>query len=107
MSVSELDLLKAITQAQAETLKDIESTQIFHGLLSALLALTDGEYGFIGEVLHDDGWPFLRTVAISNIPWNREARRLLLIWVQVIGSPCGFGPPELARNVSGSLRRIA
>jgi PAS domain S-box-containing protein len=75
MSGSELDLLKAITQAQAETLKDIESTQIFDGLLSALLALTDSEYGFIGEIVHDDGQPFLRTVAISNIAWNEETRR--------------------------------
>jgi PAS domain S-box-containing protein len=76
MSGSELDLLKAITQAQAETLKDLESPQIFDGLLSALLELTDSEYGFIGEVLHEtDDQPYLRTVAITNIAWNEETRR--------------------------------
>jgi hypothetical protein len=38
-------------------------------------AVSDSEYGFIGEVFHkDDGSPFLKNYAITNITWNEQAR---------------------------------
>jgi PAS domain S-box-containing protein len=48
----------------------------FAQALDGLNAITGSGYGFIGEVLHDDGKPWLRTHAMSDISWNDETRRL-------------------------------
>ena len=46
-------------------------------LLNSLLALTGSEYGFTGEVLYDEqGAPYLKTHAITNIAWDDESRAL-------------------------------
>ncbi len=48
----------------------------FAQALDHLNDLTDSEYGYIGEIIHDpvDGQPFLRTHSITNIAWNAETR---------------------------------
>ena len=44
-------------------------------LLKEILNFTQSEYGFIGEILHDDeGMPYLKTFALTNIAWNEETR---------------------------------
>jgi diguanylate cyclase (GGDEF)-like protein/PAS domain S-box-containing protein len=53
------------------------ASTVFDGMLEALLTLTDSEYGFIGETFYeDDGTPFLKTHAITNIAWDDETRQL-------------------------------
>ncbi|MGQ0656826.1 MAG: EAL domain-containing protein [Chromatiales bacterium] len=70
-------ILRAISAAQTDSLADADPGQVFDGLLSDLLKLSGSEYGFIGEVLHDEqGQPYLRTYAITNIAWNAETRAL-------------------------------
>jgi len=50
-------------------------------LLNGLLSTTESEYGFIGEVLYkDDGAPYLKTHAITNIAWNEETQKLYKEW---------------------------
>ncbi len=50
--------------------------ELFDDALSSLLTLGESEYGFIGEVLRkDDGVPFLKTHAITNIAWDSETRK--------------------------------
>ena len=69
-------LLAAISQSQSTFITSEDTRQLFDTLLADLLAITDSEYGFIGEVLHrDDGKPYLKTRAITNIAWNDETRR--------------------------------
>ena len=66
-------MLEAIRQAQARFIVETASRQSFGDLLDILLAITDSEYGFIGEVFQeDDGAPFLKTHSITNIAWNEE-----------------------------------
>lgn len=73
----ESQLLTAITRAQSQFVLSRDSRTVFDGMLEALLNLTESEYGFIGEVFHDDdGNPFLKTHAITNISWNEETQRL-------------------------------
>ncbi|MES3024033.1 MAG: ATP-binding protein [Pseudomonadota bacterium] len=48
---------------------------LFDRLLGNFLALTESEYGFIGEILKSGGKPYLRTHAITNIAWNEETQR--------------------------------
>ena len=70
-------LLKAITRAQSKFVVSHDARTVFDGMLEALLRLTDSEYGFIGEVFHeDDGTPYLKTHAITNIAWNEETQQL-------------------------------
>jgi PAS domain S-box-containing protein len=72
----ESTLLNAITLAQARALIDIDSAEIFDGLLDTLLELTGSEYGFIGEVLYtDDQQQYLETRAFTDISWNEETRK--------------------------------
>ena len=68
-------LQEAITLAQANFIRDTEMRGAFDGLLKDVLALTDSEYGFLGEVLYGtDGKPYLKTYAITDIAWNAETR---------------------------------
>lgn len=70
-------LLTAITRAQSQFVLSRDARTVFDGMLEALLHLTDSEYGFIGEVFYEeDGTPFLKTHAITNIAWNEETQRL-------------------------------
>jgi ABC-type amino acid transport substrate-binding protein/nitrogen-specific signal transduction histidine kinase len=50
---------------------------IFEKTLDDLLSITEGEYGFIAEVLiKEDGQPYLKTKAMTNIAWNEETQKL-------------------------------
>jgi GAF domain-containing protein len=49
--------------------------EVFDSLLTEILNTTQSEYGFIGEVfVGEDGRPYLKTHAITNIAWNEETR---------------------------------
>lgn len=70
-------LLQTIVKAQSCFIKAESISQSFDGILDNLLALTQSEYGFIGEVLHtQEETPYLQTHAITNIAWNEETRNL-------------------------------
>jgi len=64
-----------ITRAQSQFIRETDRRKAFDDLLTDILALTDSEYGFIGEVLRGaDGQPYLKTLAITNIAWNDDTR---------------------------------
>lgn len=68
-------LLAAINQAQQLYIADTPTQKLFSEMLTALLSLTQSEYGFIGQVRYNEnGKPFLKTRAISNIAWNAETQ---------------------------------
>jgi len=69
-------LLSAIQRIQLQFITDVDPRVIFDDLLSVMLDMTDSEYGFIGEVHYQqDGTPYLKTHAITNIAWSEETRR--------------------------------
>lgn len=50
--------------------------ELFDDALASLLSLSESEYGFIGEILRkDDGVPYLKTHAITNIAWDSDTRK--------------------------------
>lgn len=70
------DLLSAINRVQFLLVAETSPHDLFEELLSNFLAITGSEYGFIGEVLHDEkGQPYVKTQAITNIAWNAETRK--------------------------------
>lgn len=70
-------MLEAVRAAQTDYIEADDKRKAFEGLLQAFLSVTGSEYGFVGEVLYgDDGKPYLRTSAITNIAWD-EASRLM------------------------------
>jgi PAS domain S-box-containing protein len=70
-------LLAVISSSQARFLRGDARSGVFAELLEGLLAASDSEYGFIGEVLRDrSGTPYLHTYAISDIAWNAESRAM-------------------------------
>lgn len=69
-----LDMLHQTTTSFVEK-GDIHETM--NGMLDTLLNLTDSEYGFTGEVFYnDDGSPYLKTHAITNIVWDDKSQVL-------------------------------
>ena len=70
-------LADAIRRIQSIFISQQSSSQTYEDILDELLRLTDSEYGFIGETLVDDnGAPYLRTLAITNIAWNERTQKL-------------------------------
>lgn len=75
--VSISQLTRAIHRAQNIFLTHEDETAAFELMLSDLLALTDSQFGFIGEVLQrDTGERFLKIGAITNIAWSAETEAL-------------------------------
>ena len=71
------DLLREVGRLQSSYISraKIDAAETFEDLLQLLLKFTDSEYGFVAEVLHDEqGQPYLKTHAITNIAWNDEMR---------------------------------
>jgi diguanylate cyclase (GGDEF)-like protein/PAS domain S-box-containing protein len=70
-------LLRALNRAQSRFIEGTDRRDLFSGLLDSLLDLTESEYGFIGEILYtEEGRPYLKTQAITNIAWDDESRAL-------------------------------
>lgn len=67
------ELLDTITRLQSRYLEGVDEGELFDGLLEELLATTQSEFGFIAQLLHDDG-PYLRTWAVTDISWNEATR---------------------------------
>ena len=69
------NLLNTLTIAQNRYFLDPNPRELFEGVLNALLELTQGEYGFIAEIMRDeDNQPYIKTFAITNIAWNDATR---------------------------------
>lgn len=65
------DTLAAVSTTLSEFILGKTAANPFDTMLIHLLRLTRSEYGFIGEVLHDDeGQPYLKTHALTNIAWS-------------------------------------
>lgn len=64
-------LLATIGRAQSGFILHADAQKMFGNLLADLLALTDSEFGFIGEVLFkEDRAPYLKTHAITDVVWD-------------------------------------
>jgi DNA-binding CsgD family transcriptional regulator len=72
------NMLEVITQTCLDALSRRRNLRaVFEELLRSTLGATDSEYGFIGEVLKDEGGnPYLKTYALTNISWNQATREL-------------------------------
>ncbi|MEC9038035.1 MAG: GGDEF and EAL domain-containing protein [Pseudomonadota bacterium] len=70
-------LSRAIQRAQNVFLTSDNERAAFELMLTDLLSLTGSQFGFIGEVLYrDDGAPYLKVGAITNIAWSPETQAL-------------------------------
>lgn len=70
-------LLQDLGKIQLQYIAEPDSRACFEAMLATLIRFTDSEYGFVGEVLEDEqGAPYLRTHAITNIAWTDEYRAL-------------------------------
>ncbi|BBM84695.1 sensor histidine kinase [Candidatus Uabimicrobium amorphum] len=68
-------ILQIISEIQKMYIDETKPNILFDKMLNYLLEITESEYGFIGEVRYkEDGSPFLKTYALSNIAWNEETR---------------------------------
>ncbi len=70
------ELLEAIRQAQALFIARQNRPQVFNKLLKILVTTTNSEYGFLDEVLYDNGQPYKLSLALSDISWDAASHRL-------------------------------
>ena len=77
-------MLAHIAHIHRQTIVEQSPVKALNLVLQALLDLTQSQFGFVGEVLHDDdGKPFLRSYAVTNIGWNEEMRALYERYITV------------------------
>ncbi|PJA31960.1 MAG: PAS domain S-box protein, partial [Zetaproteobacteria bacterium CG_4_9_14_3_um_filter_53_7] len=70
-------MLKATTRALSVFVANADRRALFSQILEDLKSLSESEYGFIAVVLNRcDGKPYLKTLAITNIAWNEDTRRI-------------------------------
>lgn len=70
-------LLSIMAQAQSAYITANQLSESFDQLLEQIIALTNSEVGFVGQVLYDDnGKPYLQTYAISDIAWDHASAEL-------------------------------
>ncbi len=70
-------LLDTIFKIQRKFIATTKSNEVFNELLTEILNVTGSEYGFIGEIKHaEDGQPYLKTRAVTNISWDEASRKL-------------------------------
>lgn len=70
------ELLKAINKITSGFIASNDFGKFFERTLDVILSVTESEYGFLAELLHDDqGKPFMRAYAISNISWNPDTQQ--------------------------------
>lgn len=69
-------MLRAVGDIQSSyIIGDVDPRLLFARVLDAFVQTTASAFGFIGEVMREeDGTPYLRTSAISDISWNEETR---------------------------------
>lgn len=68
-------LLELVQQAQSAFITTQNHHALFDQLLQQIIDYTGSRFGFFGEVLRNDqGAPYLRTFAISNIAWDDDSR---------------------------------
>ena len=71
-------LLNSIAHLQSEFIADVGPGVLFKRVLEDLLDLTGSEYGFVGEVHHDETGAYLQTRALSDIAWDAESAALYM-----------------------------
>ncbi len=69
-------VLQAVADVQDSYIAGREPGDVFEELLAHVLSITDSEYGYIGEVLEDDGVPYLKAYAMTDISWDDASREL-------------------------------
>ena len=69
-----VELTDALREAMTQFMTEKGFHDVMELLLQKLIRITGSEYGFMGEVLHDNDQAYLKIHAISNIAWNRETR---------------------------------
>jgi len=70
-------LLNMLHQSTTHFVETGDFASTANELLNTLLAITGSEYGFTGEVFYDEnGTPYLKTHAMTNIAWNDETQKL-------------------------------
>lgn len=79
-------LLDRVSLAQTMHLRGESRQDVFRCLLDGLLDLMDSEYGFIGQVEHEEDQSMsLRLGAVSNIVWDEHSEALHQTYLA-----CGF-----------------
>lgn len=69
-------VLKIIQSLQSEFISGADLRRQFVGFLDSLILYTKSAFGFIGEIEKDNGVPYLKTHAITDISWSDETRNL-------------------------------
>lgn len=67
-------LMDSIRQAQEEYFLTGHPAKAFTSMLEEFLRVTNSQFGFIGEVLYQEGQPYLKTHSITNISWDEESQ---------------------------------
>ncbi|WP_288107813.1 response regulator [Limnobacter sp.] len=78
-----VDLLAAINRITSGFLATQNVLKHFSETLNIILEVSHSEYGFLSELMHDEqGVPFMRAYAISDISWDDKSRAMYAVFEQ-------------------------
>ena len=108
-------LLQAISLAQAMFIASSGPRAAFEALLKELMALTQSEFGIVGQVQRAaDGHPYLRVHAMTDISWDAESKALYDLHAEegmvfdnmhsLVGAALASGEPVLSNDVGHDER---
>ena len=67
--------IETINRAQTHFIAGDDPVEFFESMLPSILALTQSDYGFVGEAMTEsDGTPYLKMYAVSNIARDEATR---------------------------------
>ncbi len=108
-------LLQAISRAQAVFIASAGPRAAFESLLEELMSLTQSAFGVVGQVQRaEDGHPFLRVHAMTDISWDDASRALFAQHAQegmvfdnlhsLVGAALQTGEPVLTNDATNDPR---
>jgi len=108
-------LLQSISQAQGLFIASASPRAAFEALLGDLMALTQSEFGFVGQVERAaDGHPYLRIHALTDISWDDASRARYASRANegmvfdnlksLVGAALATGEPVLANDAANDPR---
>jgi GAF domain-containing protein len=68
-------IISSLMKVQGMYILDKSRSEIFEKLLEILLEASKSKYGFIGEILHKNNKPYLKTYAITDISWDKDTKK--------------------------------
>ncbi|MBM9514889.1 PAS domain-containing protein [Desulfogranum marinum] len=77
LNVNKLNrILQCLANLRKQFILEPDPFKLFPQFLEELLSITKSEFGLVGDVLSDNGNPYVKMYALTNLAWDAETTKL-------------------------------